>query len=661
MSSQRHFLYLLPRADPEELNAIEGSSDGLPPCTCSHRGESPSPLPPPPLQLRIRIPPKPTSSNHQGGQSASTSSSTSTSAFSSTCRKSSNYAEEAHRSQDAQSSSHGHPPISSSPLPDETPSNNAAAMNDTSGSTATRTSSRQRTSTAPVQPVSHITTKSDPFPSAATLSPQQSRGFKHQFTSWKLLAPQVKTLSAITNTYLLLESFSGPSVLPYPLTPSTSTSATSSGLTASNHNPAGNNLLAKVYTLAKDNPGLALSQQRQDNIPLPSPAPNDNPDFGKLASSSYHQSRLLPSGLPPLSTLTTIQESGQSDDGRSERSTPSLTHTTTGTSSSNTATATSSSARQSEAVEESTQRHRPQQQARPSQLKREASSSSDSKSGSGSASTEQECSTPETTISPESEPTEALPCPRHSKTQSSPIELASPTSPANAHGFRSGSSSTLSSIGTSLSRTASTTSRRRIPSAYRKEMESVLFAQTASTGNTAASTFSAKSRRSSSSGSLAGAGGCPTPSLTSAIFSAPSNDDFWSAQSSDKHGKRSYSRTSSTTTSPSSSLGRTSISGIPFLLDAPNLIDTRKLLSESQSDPFYMSTSNCNVLHVNDLSWYLEKVLWKLGMHRKGRKEFMSVSTGFRLRPQDLAISGKSGADSFTSFLTFAISTVLAT
>lgn len=53
-------------------------------------------------------------------------------------------------------------------------------------------------------------------------------------------------------------------------------------------------------------------------------------------------------------------------------------------------------------------------------------------------------------------------------------------------------------------------------------------------------------------------------------------------------------------------------------------------MMEYQNDPFYIASGNCNVIYVNDLTWYLEKVLWKLGMHRKGRKEFMSVSQARR-------------------------------
>lgn len=216
-----------------------------------------------------------------------------------------------------------------------------------------------------------------------------------------------------------------------------------------------------------------------------------------------------------------------------------------------------------------------------------------------------------------------------------------------------GSSSNATNIG-------STRSRRKTPSAYRKEMESVLFAQTA----TARAPIRKSSRNESGNTNGSGQNGigsyAPPPSyysssLTSSILSMTSpSEDFWYTGS-ESGGGGTESVSSSATTSPASSFNsstlasilssssasspnalpfqtatNTSILDIPFLEDAPTLIDKRKMKYGNSDDPFYMGRENANVIHVNDLGWYLEKVLWKLGMHRKGRKEFMSVSHTFQ-------------------------------
>jgi hypothetical protein len=80
-------------------------------------------------------------------------------------------------------------------------------------------------------------------------------------------------------------------------------------------------------------------------------------------------------------------------------------------------------------------------------------------------------------------------------------------------------------------------------------------------------------------------------------------------------------------------MGNASISSIPFLDDAPTLISKPKSKHGGQDDYFNIGGHNSNVVHVNDLGWYLEKVLWKLGLHRKGRKEFMTVSFFFHSTP----------------------------
>ena len=170
-----------------------------------------------------------------------------------------------------------------------------------------------------------------------------------------------------------------------------------------------------------------------------------------------------------------------------------------------------------------------------------------------------------------------------------------------------------------MSRAGSLNGSRRVPAAYRKEMESVLFAQTAVASSSSPSSANVRS-------SINAGGYSVIPTLTSSIFSMNSADELNHPHSSDTSSSVSSSHFSSMTTSPASSMGNASISSIPFLDDAPTLMSKPKPKHGDQDDLFTVGGHNSNVVHVNDLGWYLEKVLWKLGLHRKGRKEFMSVS-----------------------------------
>lgn len=211
------------------------------------------------------------------------------------------------------------------------------------------------------------------------------------------------------------------------------------------------------------------------------------------------------------------------------------------------------------------------------------------------------------------------------------VTVPAPTSPEVLQ--RSFSSSTLSSAA-GMSRTSSLNGRKKPPTAYRKEMESVLFAQSASPS--ASSSSSSSNNKRIHSGSSSGGRFCSStiPTLTSSIFSTPTPDSIWYTHPSDisassAYSSKSRSSSSLSTTSPISPSSNVSIESIPFLVDAPTLIDRTRLKhnnSYNQNDRFYIGGHNSIVVHVNDLNWYLEKVLWKLGLHRKGRKEFMSVS-----------------------------------
>lgn len=149
---------------------------------------------------------------------------------------------------------------------------------------------------------------------------------------------------------------------------------------------------------------------------------------------------------------------------------------------------------------------------------------------------------------------------------------------------------------------------------YRKELESVLFAQTASAS-------SASTRNSIRAG-----GYSIIPTRTSGIFSVNSADELRNPHSNDTFPSSSFSRSLSTTTSSASSMNNASASSIPFLDDKTTFTVKPKSEHRNPDDAFQIDGDNSNVVHVDDLGWYLEKVLWKLGLHRKGRKEFLAVS-----------------------------------
>lgn len=70
---------------------------------------------------------------------------------------------------------------------------------------------------------------------------------------------------------------------------------------------------------------------------------------------------------------------------------------------------------------------------------------------------------------------------------------------------------------------------------------------------------------------------------------------------------------------PGSGQGYTAV---PLLTDTPGL----RLGKPAEDDIFAVTRTNSNLLRRKDLQWYLDKTLWKLGVHKKARRDFMAVS-----------------------------------
>ena len=61
---------------------------------------------------------------------------------------------------------------------------------------------------------------------------------------------------------------------------------------------------------------------------------------------------------------------------------------------------------------------------------------------------------------------------------------------------------------------------------------------------------------------------------------------------------------------------------VPILKDTPGLL----LGKHHEDDIFTVTRTNSVLLRRKDLQWYLDKVLWKLGVHKKARRDFLAVS-----------------------------------
>ena len=63
-------------------------------------------------------------------------------------------------------------------------------------------------------------------------------------------------------------------------------------------------------------------------------------------------------------------------------------------------------------------------------------------------------------------------------------------------------------------------------------------------------------------------------------------------------------------------------SSVPILRDTPGLL----LGKHEEEDVFAVTRTNSVLMRRKDLQWYLDKMLWKLGVHKKARRDFMAVS-----------------------------------
>jgi len=600
MPSQRHLIYLLPRADPEELQERHGLL-----CTCSSA----------PLELKIRIPPKQTPS-----KSATASSSISSGRRASTSRQ---WIERPRRLPEAEDGALSFSTCTSKPV--RTPLESYRQVIAPSTVSKQPTLPRQSTTSSSQQAHSRnsrdLSSSSSPFLSESAASPSSIRASnklsRHEFTSWKLIAPQVKTISPTSNTYVLYEAFAGvsPTVLCVRGDDKEHTASLVSNVQQMNLD----------LTISSTAP--LYSPGRSEPFPL---------DFIPFSSSSAISSR-APRQAVPTATLIgakssdfklgTNEASALYEETSSETSASTTSATAINGSSGTPRLTFSTGTTESEAsCQNADRRTRPAIGSNGSYF---STTSSAVTTSSGSSLVQNGTEAGDIQLGAcghEYQDSVSKKAPEVGCTCSSPSGIKFiPLTPVSTHPtstskHRSSSSFTKSSVDC-MSRGSSSDGKRKVPMAYRKEMESVLFAQTAGSSSPSASSLSRRSRNNSR-------GQSSVPTLTSSIFSTTPSEDIWYSHPSDL-SPLSSSRSASETTSPASSIGNASISSIPFLMDAPALINTAGRLHANQDDPFSIGGMNSNVVHVNDLSWYLEKVLWKLGLHRKGRKEFTSVSLIF--------------------------------
>lgn len=501
MPSQRHFLYLLPRADPDELQEViatrEGfASNGLKVLHCL------------PLQLQVRIPPRPPASASSASPSTTSSlardangQNTGQAQCLPTASQSASVATTS--SSTSTSTYHGTVNCGEGGRPTSGQKMRRASASVVEKSSRTGTNSFV---TSPSKPASNrkvglghpLSPASSSTPAGSTSSQSSSsslRNSKHHFISWKLVAPQVKTLSSSPNTYLLCEEFRQTELM---------------------SERASNNLSTKA--------SQAMSTIEEKS---------STSGVEDAAAKSNLQEAIIPSGNSGASP--TSQRTNRDDSGS-----PQIT--------------------------------RDQPPVPPPPMMQRSLSMSTFSEGSTLAGT-----------------------------------------------LRNG--------------------KRWTPLAYRREMESVLFAQS-STSNSSSSSLPPSSsglahtneQASHTSNTFPSSSASSSTSAFRRAASASNDSGFSSCSGSVESDKKHFHGPPITSTSsthiPSSNAQNPLRSSMPFFINAPILYDeTSYSRFASEADPLYMGRDKVNVCHVSDLDWYLEKLLWKLGMHRKGRKEFLSVSS----------------------------------